>query len=189
MHDSIPNSILDTSKIQELYKRALMHVQHHDCSAHPYKYGERFVYIIQNHSPRTMLEIGTGFGFSTVLMAAATPLASVETIEKDPAHMLTAKEFFEQQKVAGRISCIEGIAEEILPQLKKQYDLIFFDGYGIHYEFLAQYHRLLMPNGIAVIANNHLSSKTSEHFFEELHDGEWWEILDQFGDTTVARKK
>ena len=174
--------------IEKLYKSAEKHIVDHKCSAHPYKYGEKLVEYVSERKPKKILEIGTGIGYTAVLMALANPHARIETMEKDLKHAQTARKYFKDKKVAERISVINDFAETVLPMIKTQYDFIFFDGYQIHYEFLPQYKRLLKRDGILFLANNHLKSKTSDQFFAELEDGKTWKILEQFEDTTVAQR-
>lgn len=176
------------SEMQALYKEAMEHVELHHCSAKPYGYGKQLYELAVEQRGQSMLEIGTGIGYTTVLLAKARPEASIQTIERNMEHVEAAIKFLADHLNNHRVEIIEGIAEEILPELTNPYDLIFFDGFGIHYEFLPQYQRLLLPGGLAVIANNHLRSKTSDKFFHELHHSRAWKIIEQYGDTTVARK-
>lgn len=174
-------------KIRELLIIAEKHQVDHACSAHPYKYGEKLTQLVSDLGPQTILEIGTGMGYSSALMAFAQPDCEITTIEKDIAHVEAATVFLKQQGIINRINIIDGAAEAILPTLKLKYDVIFFDGYGIHYEFLAHYQRLLNEGGLLIVANNHLQTKTSDQFFAELNDIRTWKIVEQFGDTTVAK--
>lgn len=170
------------------YAFARPHKASHRCSAHAYQLGDLLVQIVQKQQPKKILEIGTGLGYSTLLLALASPGANIHTIERYSEHLHLAMEFLKQFQLNERIVPVLGIAEEILPNLQDPFDCIFFDGYGIHYEFLPNYHRLLHKGGILIVANNHLQSKTSERFFTELHNKAEWEIIQQFGDTTVAQK-
>lgn len=175
-------------EIAALYMEALNHMDVHHCSAKPYEYGQRLYDLAVEEKSKSILEIGTGIGYTTVLLATARPGARIQTIERNREHVEAATKFFAHHLENNTIKIIEGIAEEILPKLSGPYDFIFFDGFGIHYEFLPQYQRLLLPGGLAVIANNHLKSKTSDKFFHELHHSSAWKIIEQYGDTTVARK-
>lgn len=183
-HNQQPNAL----DIPKLYASALKHIEDHQCSAHPYEQGEKLVEYVITHKPRKVLEIGTGVGYTTVLMTLADPKVKVDTIEKDPKHAQTARKYFVDKKVSARISIINDFAETVMPLMQTSYDFIFFDGYQIHYEFLPQYKRLLKRGGILFLANNHLKSKTSDHFFEELGDSKTWKILEQFEDTTIAQR-
>lgn len=179
---------MEALNIEKLYNSAEKHIAEHQCSAHPYKNGAKLVQYIQNYEPKKVLEIGTGIGFTSVVMALANPKLTIETLEKDLNHAGVAKKYFKDKHVADRISVINDFAETVLPMMQKQVDFIFFDGFQIHYEFLPQYKRLLKRGGILFLANNHLKSKTSDKFFEELNDGKTWKILERFDDTTIAER-
>lgn len=174
--------------LKSLYQSALDHRILHDCSAHPYEEGDRLIKSIQLYQPKSVLEIGTGIGYTATIMALSAPLAHITTIEKDAEHVALARQFFAQNKVSKQITLINETAEIFLPNLKEQFDFIFFDGYQIHYEFLIQYERLLKKEGILFLGNNHLKSRTSDMFFEELQDESRWKILEKFSETTIAKR-
>lgn len=178
-----------TSNLEDLYKRAVEHRNSHDCSAYPYEDYQKLFDLVKNIQPDKILEIGTGIGFTAVVMALASPLAKIETIEKDQTHCNDAVKFISDNNLSDRIILRNEIAELLLPELDESYDLIFFDGYQIHYEFLPHYERLLKTGGVLILGNNHLSSKTSDKFFAELEQSGKWEIEDKFADTTIAIRK
>ena len=175
-------------ELELLYAVATEHVSEHGCSAHPYKEAGKLFDIVAENKPHRILEIGTGMGFTALIMSLAAPDALIQTIEKDAEHANIARKYFEQHNVDDRIVVIDAVAEELLPELTPQFDLIFFDGYQIHFEFLPHYERLLLPGGLLVAANNHLTSKTSDAFFAGLQDKTVWEVLETFEDTTIAKK-
>jgi predicted O-methyltransferase YrrM len=178
--------------IPHLYKLAQAHITDHLCSAHPYQHGEKLVEYITEYNTKRVLEIGTGIGYTATLMTIASPTVRIDTLEKDPVHAKLARKFIKDnakdKSYWDRVSIINDFAETVLPMMQNHYDFIFFDGYQIHYEFLPQYKRLLNRNGILFLANNHLKSKTSDHFFQELADPKTWKILEQFDDTTIAQR-
>lgn len=174
--------------LQQLFEQAILHQKEHGCSAHPYENYQRLFSVVTEQKPRRILEIGTGIGFTAVVMAMASELSLVDSLEKDPEHFQQAQRFISEQGYSARITLHNEIAEEFLPKLTEPYDLIFFDGFQIHAEFMPQYLRLLKVGGILVLGNNHLTSKTSDQFFKELSDGARWQILEKFADTTIARK-
>lgn len=178
-----------TSNLEQLYKQAVDHRNTHDCSAYPYEDYQKLFDITAKYQPKKILEVGTGIGFTAAVMALASPEAYIETIEKDQAHSKDAEKFIHEQNLSDRIIVRNEIAELSLPELGPGYDLIFFDGYQIHYEFLPHYERLLKSGGILVLGNNHLTSKTSDKFFEELKHSGKWNILEKFADTTIAIRK
>ncbi len=178
-----------TLQLDQWYNLAVKHRNEHNCSAYPYdEYSILHAYVSQL-CPKRILEIGTGIGFTAAVMAAVDAGIHVDTIEKDLEHVASAKKFLRDISLDSRVDILSGIAEEILPQLSDQYDFIFFDGYQIHYEFLPHYERLLKTGGTLFLGNNHLNSKTSDHFFAELSDATKWEIVEKFSDTSVIKKK
>lgn len=170
---------------------AVAHREQHDCSAYPYEDYLNLQMIVGKVSPKSILEIGTGIGFTTVVMASMVPQATIETIEKDQTHAKLARDFINSEGLENRVTVVNDIAEIYLPELVQQnklYDLIFFDGYQIHYEFLPSYEKLLKPGGILILANTQLNSKTSDQFFSQLQNDGNWEIANQFNDTIVAHR-
>lgn len=174
--------------LEDLFQQAFHHRNEHDCSAYPYEEYEKLFVLVNKYQPKKILEIGTGMGFTSVVMALANPEAFVDTIEKDPEHVKAAQEFISANNLSHRITVHNVMAEEFLATLRGSYDLIFFDGYQIHYEFLPHYERLLTPTGILILGNNQLTSKTSDRFFDELADHSKWKILGKFADTTIAER-
>ncbi|QQS23370.1 class I SAM-dependent methyltransferase [bacterium] len=177
--------------LNELFEKAIVHREQHQCSAYPYESYDRLFEIVTVENPDRILEIGSGCGFSACVMMLASPRLQLDSIEKDPEHVKAARQFLQENltpQAAGRVRIIEGIAEEVLERLTEGYDLIFFDGYQIHYEFLPHYKRLLKAGGLLVLGNTHLSSKTSDNFFAELSNGKDGKIMDRFAETILARR-
>lgn len=175
--------------MNNLFIIAVEHRTEHDCSAYPYEEYEKLVEYIKKYSPKKILEVGTGMGFTAVLMAQTISEAHIDTIEKDAEHCAVATTLGEQNGVAERVNVINGMAEEELAKLiPDNYDFVFFDGYQIHYEFLPHYEILLKNGGVLFLANNHLKSKTSDQFFEELNNSGKWKVIENFADTAVVLK-
>lgn len=174
--------------LPELYQQAVAHRIEHDCSAHPYEDYNRLFELVRQSQPKQILEIGTGIGFTAVVMATASSDAKIDTLEKDAEHAKLATKFIKNNNLSEKVTVHNVVAEDFLHTLTTQYDLIFFDGFQIHYEFLPHYERLLTYSGIMIIGNNHLTSKTSDRFFDELKDVTKWQIVEKFADTVVVKK-
>lgn len=183
--------------LDSLFLRAMDHRSEHGCSAYPYQSFQQLFEIVTKCRPVRILEVGTGVGFTACVMLSAAPRARLTTLEKDPVHVQAAQDFVRNYLVTSpipasvdisQVQVINAVAEQFLPQLHDQYDLIFFDGYQIHYEFLPHYERLLQSGGWLVLGNTQLSSRTSDRFFEQLQDPLRWQIVDRFGDTILARR-
>ena len=77
---------------------------------------------------KNILEIGTSLGLTTSYFANTNKRAKVTTIEADPIICKWAQKNFDKLKL-NNIHLINNSFDEILPDiLKKNFDLIFFDG-------------------------------------------------------------
>ncbi len=88
--------------------------------------------LARAHNARTMLEIGTLGGYSTIWLARALPAdGKLITLEIDPKHAEVARRNFAQAGVNGRIDLRVGSAHATLPTLiddpAAPFDLVFVD--------------------------------------------------------------
>ena len=105
--------------------------------------------------PMRILEIGTGTGFSALLMDAFSPEgARIVTIEKDPVRAGAARDHFAARGAGERITLLEGDAADILPALEGPFDLVFMDAAkGQYIRFLPEALRLLTEGGLLISDN------------------------------------
>jgi predicted O-methyltransferase YrrM len=89
----------------------------------------RFLYaLIEFGHVHTILECGSGFGYSAAWMALALPENSkITCIEYDAQNIAKAKEFLKEMDVIHKVTFIQGDVMEIIPKTKQTYDLIFND--------------------------------------------------------------
>ena len=89
----------------------------------------RFLYsIIEFGHIHTILECGSGFGYSAAWMALALPENSkITCIEYSEENILKAKEFLKKLDVLHKVTFIQGNVMEIVPNKKQTYDMIFTD--------------------------------------------------------------
>ncbi len=175
---------------EDLFVQARAHVAEHNCSAHPYQSYNKLVNYCRKYKPQNILEIGTGTGFITTLLLQTCPEAEIISIEKNEEHWKSSQKFISKYTENSNYTILFEVAEEVLGDLPEDsFDFIFFDGFQIHYEFLPHYQRLLKHGGILFCGNNHLTSRTSDQFFEELNNSPTWEVIEKFEETTVAIKK
>ena len=104
---------------------------------------------------RRVLEIGLGFGASTIHIGCALhPHGEIDSIEISPEHISIARNFIEQAGLTKRVNVMEGDALEILPSLDTRYDLVFLDAdLGIYQDCLTNVVRLTRSGGVVVSEN------------------------------------
>ena len=94
--------------------------------------GKLLEILIQMMGAKSILEVGTLGGYSTIWMARALPSdGRVVTIEIDPKHAQVAQENFDRAGLSDTIDLKTGNARDILPAMVKEgagpFDLSFID--------------------------------------------------------------
>lgn len=105
--------------------------------------------------PQTILEIGTAIGYSALTFAKALEgNCAITTIERRADMIDLALKNISESGFQKSINILQGQAEEILPDLKDVYDLIFIDAAkGQYIEFLNEAIKLLNKNGTIICDN------------------------------------
>ena len=90
--------------------------------------GKLLQLLARIHGSRTILEIGTLGGYSTIWLARALPPGGrMITLEYDPKHAEVAKANIERAGLTGVVEVRVGKAIDTLPTLTGPFDLIFID--------------------------------------------------------------
>jgi predicted O-methyltransferase YrrM len=105
------------------------------------------------HQPRSILEIGSAIGYSTIWLAEAAPQANIVTMELDESRIARARANFAEAGLADRIELIAGDATQGLPE-SYRFDCLFVDAAkGQYRTFLDLYLPLLNENGLLICDN------------------------------------
>jgi len=107
-------------KVSDIASRSAVHA----------KQGRVLFRLTNFMQPKTMLEIGTSLGISSLYQAKACPKANFITMEGSPETAKLASKNFQLLK-AGNIKQVIGNFDETLPQVLKtitSLDYVFFDG-------------------------------------------------------------
>jgi len=123
--------------------------------------GKLLQMLIRLHATKTIVEIATLAGYSTIWMARALPEdGHITTINKDPEHIEMAREFFAMSDVAYKITMLEGKAQTILPTLlaKAPFDMVFIDADKISYNEYLDWADANVRSGGLIIADNTLQN-------------------------------
>ena len=90
--------------------------------------GRFLISLIKFGHVHTVLECGSGFGYSALWMAIALPEnAKITCIEFDSENIERAKRFFEKAGMLYKVNFLKGDAAEIVPTLTNTYDLVIND--------------------------------------------------------------
>lgn len=113
----------------------------------------QFVRVSQ---PKTVCEIGTGAGVSTLAMLTASENTHITSIDIDSEHHATAQDVFRATDIpSARLRLILGDAHKVLPRMNTQaYDLLFLDAEpeGL-LQYLEQCLMLLRPGGTLMLTH------------------------------------
>ena len=111
--------------------------------------------LVLMKNPRRVLELGTAIGYSTIRVARNLKGKSViHSIEKSADNITVAKDFIAKSGMLSKIKVLEGDAVNVMPQLKKKYDIIFLDADKEDYKRLFDYSLVLLRKGGIMIVDN-----------------------------------
>ncbi|MDR0798020.1 MAG: class I SAM-dependent methyltransferase, partial [Nitrososphaerota archaeon] len=117
--------------------------------------GKVLIEEIKKTKPKTILEVGTFMGYSTILIARELDkTAKIVTIEEHATEAEVAKDNIKQSELAVNIQVINGDAIEIIPTLTDQFDFVFLDASKEEY---IQYLKLIenkLKKGTTIVADN-----------------------------------
>jgi predicted O-methyltransferase YrrM len=113
--------------------------------------------IIQKYKPRNILEIGTLYGYSAILMADTLKGADekVITIEIDKSIAGIARKNIADASLLNKIDVIVGNALDEIPGLNSKFDLLFLDAAKNEYlKYLELAQKNDLKRGTIVVADN-----------------------------------
>lgn len=121
--------------------------------------GKMLQLLAQAIGARTMLELGTLGGYSTIWLARALPAdGRLITLEFDPKHAEVARANLARAGLATRVDVRVGRAIDTLPKLVAEscgpFDLIFLDADKVGYPEYFQWSLRLARPGTLIIADN-----------------------------------
>ena len=105
--------------------------------------------------PSFILEIGTFTGYSAICMAKGLrPGGKLITLEINDELKAFSEEFFTRTGMHDKIELVNGRAQDLIPRLKYEFDLVFIDGDKREYcEYFRLVKEKVRPGGF-IIADN-----------------------------------
>ncbi len=117
--------------------------------------GKILAEIVRKHKPRKILEVGSLYGYSAILIAKNAPAnAEITTVEKNPEHARITEQNVERARLEGQIKIIQGDAMEILSKLPGPFDLVFLDAEKTQYLDYLKAVEDKLHQGSVVVADN-----------------------------------
>ncbi len=121
--------------------------------------GKLLQLLMRMHGTKTIVEVGTLAGYSTLWMARVLPEdGHIYTLEKNPAHAAWAEDFFTQAGVKERITVMVGDANTSLNELSANapFDMLFIDADKRGYLDYLTWGEQAVRTGGLIIADNTL---------------------------------
>ncbi len=108
-------------------------------------------YIAKNKI-KSVLEIGTAIGYSSIMMALSNPSLTITTIERDEKRYLEALKNIKKLNLEDRITLVFNDALDV--NLFEKYDLIFIDAAKAQsIKFFEKFEKNLNPSGTIITDN------------------------------------
>jgi predicted O-methyltransferase YrrM len=130
--------------------------------------------IIQKYKPRNILEVGTLYGYSAILMADTLNGANgkVITIEIDKPIADIARKNISDADLTDKIDVIVGNALDVIPRLNSKFDLLFLDAAKNEYlKYLELAQKRNLKEGSIIVADNvEISKSEMQDYLEHVRN-------------------
>lgn len=112
--------------------------------------------VIQDHEPKNILEIGTFYGYSSILMGSLLPdeKGKVITIEIDKDYANIARKNIVDAALSNKVDVVVGDALDIIPKLHEKYDMVFLDALKEEYFKYLKLIEKKLKKGAVIVADN-----------------------------------
>jgi predicted O-methyltransferase YrrM len=122
------------------------------------KRGQILDELVEEHQPKTILEVGTLVGYSAIRMGRHLKKGQrITCVELREDMARTARSNFERAGLSDRIEVIVGDALKVLPTLNGSFDLVFLDAIKEDYFTYLKSVEGLLHKGSVVAADNVMS--------------------------------
>lgn len=123
----------------------------------PWKDGEFLHLIVKAVKAKSVLEVGTSQGFSSIWIGLGLEETggNLTTIEINEEYYLVGRRNIEKAGLSHKITCINGDAHKVVTKLEGPFDFVFLDadkeGQMDYFEKL--YPKKLLPGGMIIVHN------------------------------------
>lgn len=175
LHNTQEINIVDLgagSKSMTGSKRKINDITHKGIAS---KKQAEFLYrLLNKFNPKTIIELGTSVGLTTLYLSKVSPKSTIYTIEGCPDLVKFSKKLFKENSTSNIIS-IEGNFDTELPKLLNQIpslDFIYIDG-NHTYEATIRYFNMVLEkkhSGTMVVFDDIYWSEGMEKAWKEIHN-------------------
>lgn len=117
--------------------------------------GQLLKMIIQISGAKRILEVGTFTGYSAIMMAEALPEdGKITTLEMNLRYQKISEKHFAESAQSHKIELIKGNAQEIIPQIEEEFDLVYLDADKLRYEYYFEQVLPKLKKGGLLITDN-----------------------------------
>jgi len=111
--------------------------------------------VVRKLKPRKILEVGSLYGYSAILITKNSPAnAEITTVEKNPEHARVTEQNVERAQLENQIKVIQGDAMQTLSKLPGPFDLVFLDAEKTQYLDYLKAVEDKLHQGSVVVADN-----------------------------------
>lgn len=117
--------------------------------------GKILAEVVRKLKPRKILEVGSLYGYSAILIAKNSPAkAEITTVEKNPEHARITEQNVERARLEDQIKVIQGDAMDTLSKLPGPFDLVFLDAEKTQYLDYLKAVEDKLHQGSVIVADN-----------------------------------
>jgi caffeoyl-CoA O-methyltransferase len=117
--------------------------------------GKILAEVVRKLKPRKILEVGSLYGYSAILITKNSPAnAEITTVEKNPEHARKTEQNVERAQLENQIKVIQGDAMQTLSKLPGPFDLVFLDAEKTQYLDYLKAVEDKLHQGSVVVADN-----------------------------------
>ena len=117
--------------------------------------GKILAEVVRKLRPRKILEVGSLYGYSAILITKNSPAnAEITTVEKNPEHARVTEQNVERAQLENQIKVIQGDAMQTLSKLPGPFDLVFLDAEKTQYLDYLKAVEDKLHQGSVVVADN-----------------------------------
>lgn len=135
--------------------------------------GQVLANLVKKHQSKSILEVGTNLGYSSILMAMNLPPdGKITTLEIDLKTANRAEENIRKAELDDKITVIVGNALETIKDLKDTFDFVFIDAAKAKYlTYLQLAEDKLEPQSVIVADNVGIFANAMDDYLQYVKNG------------------